>query len=92
MFDKNGRRIWDGDYVTNPIANGLVTGKNRATVLIRVMDDNGHDLWVSPNECEIVDDPDNMEAPESPNIEVGYDWDDEVTTWSGKLADGRNEW
>jgi hypothetical protein len=100
MFDKNGRRIWDGDYVTNPIASGVVTGKNRAAVLVRVMDDFGHEEWVIPNQCEIIDNPDSMEAPEFPNGEFpgsrtyyeGYNWDNEITTWSGRHADGTTEW
>ena len=57
MIDRNGKRIRDGDYVTTPVCDGIVVGKNPATALVKVMNvDTGAETWVYPNHCAVVDD------------------------------------
>ena len=85
MYDRNGKKIWDGDYVTNTVQDGIVCGKNRVAVLVKVMNvDTGHETWVHPNHCTVV------EEPESPSNEDV--WYDEVVSMSGYRPNGSREW
>ena len=68
MNDRNGLRIWDGDYVVgvDPDGNaydGIVVGKIYDPPGIQVMNDDGRKLVLDPRKVEIqeldeVDEPD----------------------------------
>ncbi len=85
MLDCNGKKIYDGDYVTNPVMNGIVVGKNPATALVKVMNpDTGHEEWVYPNHCTVVEEPESLS-----NEDV---WYDEVVSVSGSRTNEQHEW
>lgn len=59
MEDKNGQRIWDGDYVvgitaSGDVAEGVVTGKDPAHMIVRIMDpDTGKFSWLKNYRLEV---------------------------------------
>ena len=60
MNDKNGMRIWDGDYVVGLGANGktyegTVVGKKYDPPRVLVMDDDGRITNLNPLTIEIVE-------------------------------------
>jgi hypothetical protein len=60
MNDKNGMRIWDGDYVVGvgsdgKAYDGTVVGKNYEPPVVLVMDDDGRIANMNPRKVEIVE-------------------------------------
>lgn len=58
MEDKNGTKIWDGDYVvgvtaSGEVRDGIVTGKYPAQMTVRITDDNGDDAWLKNYRTEV---------------------------------------
>ena len=60
MNDKNGMRIWDGDYVVGvgsggKAYEGTVVGKTYDPPVVLVMDDAGHITNLNPLTLEILE-------------------------------------
>lgn len=59
MEDKNGKTIWDGDYVvgltdSGSVFEGIVTGKHPVQPYVKVMDiDNGDEVWLKNYRTEV---------------------------------------
>ena len=58
MEDKNGTKIWDGDYVvgltdSGDVCEGIVTGKHPVKPYVKVMDDNGDEVWLKNYRTEV---------------------------------------
>lgn len=60
MNDKNGMRIWDGDFVVGvgsdgKAHDGTVIGKVYDPPMVVIMDDTGHITNLNPQKVEIVE-------------------------------------
>ncbi len=60
MNDKNGMRIWDGDYVVGvdphgKACDGTVIGKVYNPPVVMIMDDNGRTTTLNPLKVEIIE-------------------------------------
>lgn len=60
MNDKNGMRIWDGDFVVGvgsdgKAYDGTVVGKTYDPPVVMIIDDNGHITNLNPRKVEIVE-------------------------------------
>ena len=58
MEDKNGTKIWDGDYVvgltdSGDVYEGIVTGKHPVKPYVKVMDDSGEERWLKNYRTEV---------------------------------------